>query len=425
MELLFNQLKTFCLAHINSNNTCWIAYSGGLDSHVLLHLAANLRDQYNFTLRAVHVNHGLSPHADRWAAHCLAVCHDLHIELIQQTLTLERMSGDSLEETARDARYAIFAELLAENDVLLTAHQQDDQAETVLLQLLRGAGPKGLAAMPALKTLGIGFHGRPLLNITRAQLQQYARQNKLNWIDDESNTNQRFTRNYLRHAILPVLKQRFPSVTKTLARTASHCAETDALLDEVIALDLMRVRIDQYSLCIKTLLTLSSIRQRHLLRAFLSELRFPIPTTAKMRDIQERFLMAGNDRTPHVHWEQVELRRYQHRLYAMHCLPLHDSERTFQWDLVEPLFIPGIGQLENPGLRCTVAPVTVRFRQGGERCQLPGRVHRHSLKHLFQTWQIPPWLRERMPLIYLQDELIAIPGYFIHEAYKAETPIIA
>ena len=186
MALLFDRIKTFCLAQ-GLDKIYWVGYSGGLDSHVLLHLCAELRKQYPLRLKAVHVHHGLSVNASDWVVHCEQVCADLQIEFIQKSIEAKALTGDSPEEVARDLRYAVFAKLLAPQDILLTAHQQDDQAETVLVQLLRGAGPKGLAAMPELKAFAAGFHARPLLSVSRVELKKYAEGNYLTWINDESN----------------------------------------------------------------------------------------------------------------------------------------------------------------------------------------------------------------------------------------------
>lgn len=418
MESLFDRLKTFCLAR-GFNNTYWIAFSGGLDSCVLLHLAARLSEQYPLKIHAIHVHHGLSLNADAWRDHCVKRCSDMQIPLIAQSIDLDIASGQSKENLARDGRYAVFSAHMQPNDLLLTAHHQDDQAETVLLQLLRGAGPKGLAAMPIIKPFGAGFHGRPLLNATRAELTAYAIHHGLQWIDDESNRDCGYTRNFLRHEILPILSKRWPSVTTTLARSAEHCAEMQQLVDDMTAVDLQHVRLEKNSLSIPVLLTLSAARQRQVLRAWLTDLQFPVPSTAKLRDIQERFLSAASDRSPHITWRNIELRRYQQSLYAMPCLPSVDHAATWQWDVHQSLMIPGWGVLINPGFRADVSTVTVRFRQGGEWCQLPGRTHRHALKNLLQTWKIPPWLRERIPLIFADGLLIAIPGYYLHEAYSA------
>lgn len=424
MASLFDSVKTFCLAQ-GFDKTYWIGYSGGLDSHVLLHLCAELRKHYPLQLKAVHVHHGLSIHADTWAMHCAKVCADLQIEFIQKMIDAKALAGDSPENKARQARYAAFAKLLAAQDILLTAHQQDDQAETVLVQLLRGAGPKGLAAMPALKSFAAGLHGRPLLPVSRRELKQYAAEHQLSWINDESNENENFTRNFLRHTVLPVLKQRWPTVTTTLARVAENCAETQEVVAAMAAQDLaVCCEEKDQTLAIKKWVLLDKVRQRQVLRAWLTKLGFSLPSAVKLQQIQRDFLQASQDKSPCISWGEVEIRRYRDVLYAMPRLPLHDVAQVFSWDMSQALIIPHLGTLratlsENAGLRLDIKQVTVRFRQGGEWCYFPERGQHQSLKHLLQQWNIPPWQRDRLPLLYVNDTLIAVTGFFINTDYIA------
>ncbi len=423
MALLFNCVKTFCLAQ-GLDKTYWIGYSGGLDSHVLLHLCAELRKQYPLQIKAIHVHHGLSAHASDWAMHCEKICTDLQIELVQKSIDAKALSGDSPEEIARERRYAIFAALLASQNILLTAHQQDDQAETVLLQLLRGAGPKGLAAMPVLKAFAAGFHGRPLLSIPRAELKQYAEEHGLTWIDDESNENKKYSRNFLRHAILPVLQQRWPTVTNTLARVAKNCAETQALVEDLARQDMIACRYAKNALAINKLRSLDALRQRQVLRAWLTESGFEIPSAVKLRQIQHDFLQAKQDKSPYIQLGSVELRRYRDVLYAMPCLAHHDATQVFSWDLSQPLVIPSVGELrasltDHAGLRMDTKQVTVRFRQGGEKCYFAERRCHQSLKHLLQEWNVPPWERDRLPLLYVCETLVAVVGFFLDGRYAA------
>lgn len=408
------------------DKTYWIAYSGGLDSHALLHVCAQLRSVYPLKLKVIHVNHSLSPNASAWAAHCEKICHDLQIDFVQHTINAKASIGESPEEIARERRYALFAEQLSENDMLVTAHQQDDQAETVLLQLLRGAGPKGLAAMPSIKPFGKGWHARPLLNVSREDLQKYAEQHQLTWINDESNTNTDFARNFLRHDVLPIFKKRWPTIAATVSRTAEHCAEAQQLIDSITRQDLSVVKnTAQNTLSVTKLRALDSARQRYVLRAWLQELHFPIPSTIKMRQIQQDFLYSSEDKLPHMVWEGVELRRYQDMLYALHELSAHDETQIFHWDLQEPLQLPNVGVLhaqrvQGQGLRADINNVTVQFRRGGEQIRLPGRQHHHEVKKLFQEWNVLPWQRDRVPLIYVEDTLIALAGYCIAEGFAAE-----
>lgn len=424
MESLFNEVKTFCLTQ-GSHKNFWIAYSGGLDSHVLLHICARLQKECGLTFKAIHVNHHLSPYAASWVKHCDAVCQSLDIDFISQSIHITLLQGDSLEAVARELRYKVFADYVNPGDILLTAQHQDDQAETVLIQLMRGAGPKGLSAMPKIKPFGIGgTHGRPLLNVSRKAIEIYAREYELQWIEDESNKNIDFSRNFLRHDILPLLKKRWPSIADTLSRVAEHCAETQYLLDESIKQYVNAAKCGK-GLSIAKLLTFSSAIQRQVLRLWFSELHFPIPSVVKMQQIQQSFLQAGQDKSPYISWGHVELRRYQNVLHVMKKIFLHDEKKEYQWDMNQPLLLPNIGVLcseskKGQGLKKnSIKQLKVRFRRGGEFCQLPGREFHHDLKKLFQQWSVPPWERTRVPLLFLEDKLIAVVGYFINEAFAA------
>ena len=419
-------LVDFCLEQ-GFEKTYWIAYSGGLDSQVLLHLFAKLRTQYPLKLKVIHIHHGLSPNADQWAKRSADICAKLQIDFVLRKISVQALSGESQEAIARKLRYAAFAELLTVNDLLVTAHHQNDQAETVLLQLLRGSGPKGLAAMPRLKKLGAGWHARPLLDVTREELQQLAILAQLAWIEDESNSNTHFSRNFLRHHIVPLLQQRWPTVTKTLARVAENCADAQQVLEDIIRNDLLAAKGSQpNTLSVSYLKKLPPARQRLVLREWMHHFHVSAPPAKKMRQILIDMLPARADKSPHIHWGHVELRRYQDDIYFFSSVKSQvGEEMDISWDLQRPLVIAGIGTLHatltrGAGIRLNINQVTVKFRQGGEQCHLPGRAIRHSLKKLFQEWKIPPWERDRVPLIYLQDELAAVVGFTVCNGFGVE-----
>ncbi len=419
MESVSENLKAFFLTR-NVHETVWIAYSGGVDSHVLLHACATLA----IPCKVIHIHHGLSPNADVWAEHCKTICNDLHIDFITKNITISANNGESIEALARELRYQAFAECMGENDVLLTAHHQEDQAETVFLQLMRGAGPKGLSAMPAVKPFARGFHGRPLLAVSKKAIESYAHEHKLQWIEDESNINLDFNRNFLRHHVFPLLKKRWPAIAESLSRAASHCAETQDFVDHAMDEQLVLMR-GGTGLSISKLLTLSSDTQRHVLRRWFAHLRFPIPSSVKMQQIQQSILLAAEDKMPHITWGHVELRRYQDVLYAMEKLLIHDENKSYVWNMEQPLTLPNVGMLHaessiGHGLRYDIKEVTVRFRKGGEYCRLPGRDFHHDLKKLFQQWGVPPWERSRVPLLYVEDKLIAVVGYHLDAEYVAK-----
>lgn len=404
--------------------TYWVAYSGGLDSQVLLWLCANLRKIHPFSLRAIHVHHGLSPQADAWAEHCARSCEQAEVEFSCHRIDARPPEGESLEAYARQRRYAILKEVLNPNDILLTAHHQDDQAETVLLQLLRGAGPKGLSAMPKVKPFGVGLQARPLLEFTRAELKAYAEAEQLQWVEDELNQDSAYPRNFIRHDLLPLIKKHWPTASKTLARSAENCAEAQDLLDYFADQDLTQMCGSKPgTISVKRLLELSPSRQRLILRKWFDSQGALMPNALKLHQIQLDVLQASQDSNPCVSWGRVELRRYQDNLYLTSFLSPHDPKRIYTWDFRAPLSISGVGELrarlsQGQGIKDGIGELEVRFRQGGEAfCLRDGR--HHELKKFLQEQGIPPWLRDRLPLLYVKDELIAIPGHLVVDQFKA------
>lgn len=423
MASVLDAIRDYCLTE-GLEKTYWVAYSGGLDSHVLLHNIAKLREELPIKIRVIHIHHGLNPNADAWLKHCERVCAELKLDWLSQRVNVNVTAGESPEEVARRCRYAAFTDLLAEDDIVLTAHHQDDQAETVLLQLLRGAGPKGLSAMPRIKPLGKGWLMRPLLGFTRQELMQYATEHQLQWIEDDSNTDENFSRNFLRHKILPELRGRWPSVTKTLARVADNCAEAQRLLTSLADEGGVAARGSQpNTLSVHYLKKLPRERQQLLLREWLYAQDFLAPPAKKMQSILQDMLLAGEDKAPLVCWGDVELRRYRDDLYAQKRTVNQMHQKEWLWDLAKPLTIPGWGVLQaelsqGRGLRADIQQVTVRFRQGGEKLKLPGRSMHHSLKKLFQEWGVLPWERDKVPLLYHQGELVAVVGYTVCEGHQ-------
>lgn len=406
-----------------------VAFSGGLDSTVLLHAMAELRPRIEAELCAVHVNHGLQAAAADWARECRAACEALGIPLHAVEVDARPGSGESPEAAARHARYAAIRALIEAGDCLLTAHHQDDQAETVLLQLLRGSGVAGLAAMPPHAPFAAGWHARPLLDLTRAELRAYAAARDLRWIDDPSNFDTGLRRNYLRHEILPRLRSQWPAFARTLSRSAAHHAESARLLDEVGAEDFTAVAGPRAAtLSIDALMQLSPERLNNVLRYWLRTLELPLPSTAHLERLHEDILKAAQDSAPLLAWPGAEVRRYRSLLYAMWPLPPHDPEQVVPWDLAAPLDLPTCGgrlvarHVAGHGIRRVLLkdrPVTVRFRRGGEHCRPAGRGHTHELRKLLQESAVPPWLRERVPLLYIGDELAAAGDLFICEGFQA------
>lgn len=397
-----------------------IAYSGGLDSHVLLHACATLNPRP--TLRVIHINHGLQHAASDWAQHCQHVCQALGLPCTVLTVSVPKNSHMSLEAAARQARYAALAEQLQANEGLLTAHHQDDQAETFLLNALRGAGGLGLAAMPACRAFHAGYLGRPLLHVSRAELAAYAAEQGLSFIEDPSNAAQNFDRNFLRHSIMPHLQQRWPSCTQTLARAAQWQGENQQLLDTLLAQQLPAYAGTQaQTLSVQRLLSAPLPLQKALLRHWLQQLNLPLPSAKKLQHILSDVLAARADAMPCVQWTGAEVRRYRDDLYALKPLSPHDPKQVIVWDDRQaPLYVPSLqwtlSVAEWDYLAAVLASqperlLTVRFRQGGEVIQRRQRPN-VSLKQLLQEAGIPPWQRSRWPLLYWGEQLVVIPHVF-------------
>jgi len=400
-----------------------LAYSGGVDSHVLLQALALLRPQLSAPLVVVHVNHGIHAESVRWAEHCRLVCERLGLEFDMHAVNARPQPGESPEAAARLARYTVFTGLIGPGDMLLTAHHQDDQAETLLLQLLRGAGPKGLAAMPELKAFAAGHHARPLLGFSRESLTAYARQQGYSWIDDPSNDEVAYKRNFLRHEILPRLRGQWPAVARTLSRSAGHCAEASELLDELGDSDLDALQLED-SISLPGLLALSAPRQRNLLRRWCVRRQLALPTEAQLQQIQQQ-IVAAPDHLPLISWPGAELRRYQGRLYLQPPLPPLPPDCSLTWDLDQVLKLPQgtltavIGCQTGLSVRIRQQPIRVKFRVGGERLLMPSG-HHHPLKKLLQEYRVLPWWRDRVPLIYVGDELAAVADLVIDDRFRAQ-----
>ncbi len=394
-----------------------IAYSGGLDSHVLLHLASQIPQISNYQVRAMHIHHGLQEEANAWVPHCQQICDQLNIPIKIQHLNLTIEKGKSLEEVARKARYAAFSESLQEDEILLTAHHQNDQAETLLLQLFRGAGVQGLAAMPSITDFELGQHARPLLNYSRQSLEAYAKENKLVFIEDPSNQDSAFDRNYLRNKIMPELRERWPSIDKTISRSASIQAETKQLLDGYAEQDLLLIQsssTDRGKLILSKLQSFSLARQKLLIRYWITVNGFKPPSEKKLKHIFIDAINASEDAQPLVEWEGAEIRRYRDKLFIMKPLQDHNNKQIIEW--ADPQSVLNIASLEYslPALSTAQydenSQVTVRFRQGGEKLYHHKRGVNISLKNFLNESGVPPWLRSRIPLIYSGETLIKVAG---------------
>ncbi len=409
-----------------SGRTYWLAFSGGLDSTVLLSLCSKLQARFSLRIHAVHVNHQVSPNAADWVLACQNLCLQNNIQFTDKTIEITNKTKQGFEEEARDKRYQVLAAMMQSRDILLTAHHQDDQAETLLLQLLRGAGTKGLAAMPAQKVFAQGSHMRPLLNVARKDLVTYAEQEQLTWIEDESNQDVQFARNYLRQEIIPLLAERYPAVVINLARSAGHIAEAQDLLEEYALILLNNTKgKKENTLSVSKLNSLHAKQHRLVLRTWLQQQGYLLPDTKKLQVICHTMLTAAPDRFPCVLLdEDHHLRRFRDELSIEneHAMPIAEAFAA-SWQINEVLELPGIGKLSaslqlGQGLSPRFQQVTVRFRSGGEILAF-SNCHR-TLKNLLQEWGVPIWERQRLPLIYIEDQLVCVVGHFIDARYQAK-----
>ncbi|MCK5361071.1 MAG: tRNA lysidine(34) synthetase TilS, partial [Gammaproteobacteria bacterium] len=336
---------------VEPNSSVYLAYSGGLDSHVLLHALSALAESYPFSLLAIHVNHSLQPESNDWATHCQKVCDDIGVSLVIKTVTVSLDQGESLEAAARDARYAALAEVLPAHGLCMTAQHGNDQSETLLLQLLRGAGVHGLASMPRIRSLSRGKLLRPLLSYSRDELHTYAVKHELNWLEDPSNQDSRFDRNYLRNEILPALRQRWPGMDKSLSRSARHAASAALMLDETGLADLLHCQTSgNHSfpaaiahLCADLLCELSPEHQVNALRCWVRINGLNVPGDERLQSFIR--LLAESPDKGSVAWQDGVFRLYDNTLWLCSSQEVEQPEKVvLDRNINDPLQIPYLQQ---------------------------------------------------------------------------------
>ena len=380
-----------------------VGLSGGLDSTVLLHC---LRDS-TANLRAIHVHHGLHPDADVWAEHCSALCAALAVPLDIIRVEVDRDSGLGLEGAARAARHAVFAAKLRDGEVLTLAHHRDDQAETFLLRALRASGVDGLSAMRAWRQYENGWLWRPLLDTSRIDILAYAQAHGLAWIEDPSNASNRYDRNFLRNEVMPLLLQRWPQASASFARSAMLAADTMDRDTDGIHVALLACRRNDGDLDAATLQRLSESLRADVLRRWVIEYGLPPLPASGVDAIEEQVLPARADAEAEYRWQQARILCWRDRLHAEMLHPALPIDFHAEWDGRDPLLLPDGARLELIGATCFDHPLQVQARRGGERIRLPGRDHSHALKHALQQAAVPPWLRDRLPLLIDNDEVLA------------------
>jgi tRNA(Ile)-lysidine synthase len=421
-----------------------VAFSGGADSTALLAAVAALRHP-PLELRAIHIDHRLHPHSRRWSAHCRRVARELGVPLTVRTATIVRRPGESPEAAARAVRYRLLAGALADGEALLTAHHQDDQLETVLLQLLRGAGVAGLAAMPEAAAFARGVLVRPLLPLTHARLTAWVSAAGLKWIEDDSNAELRLDRNYLRARVLPLIRARWPSAAATVTRAARHAAEAQRLLDALGAADAGRARCGA-DLSARALRTLPPDRRRNALRFWIASAGHLPPPSSRLEEIAGPLLAAREDAHPFVAWEGGVVQRQADRLSlrAGGTAAARAAQRsraaapepadaaaapevTWQWRGRRSCVLPPpFGRLtlrrdaRGPlDLAALPATLTVRTRRGGERLRPVRGGPRRTLKSLLQEARVPLAQRARLPLLFDGERLIAAADLWLDESVQA------
>ncbi|WP_318470350.1 tRNA lysidine(34) synthetase TilS [Photobacterium leiognathi] len=397
-----------------------LAFSGGLDSRVLLDLMARFIAQFpTYSCHAVYVHHGLSKNADVWAEKCLAWAKQSGISCDVERVMVETGNRISLEQAAREARYKALAKHVQQGDTLLTAQHSDDQIETFLLALKRGSGPAGLASMPVILPFAKGTHLRPLLNVTRAEIEQYGKAHQLEWVEDESNQDERYDRNFIRHQITPRLVERWSGIHKAVARSSALCGEQEALLEELLSTQLAQATQQDGSL-----LLAENTTQRvgmALIRQWLKRQKVVMPSLAQLEQIWFNVVLAKQDANPKLCWSNVEVRRSQGKLYLLQQLS-DISQWQASLELNVACQLPqdlGTLVLSDNGFDKALRypqkdeQVTVRFCYQGDPIKPLGRSGSRKLKKLFQEYQVPSWLRSRTPFIFYGDKLVAVVGYFV------------
>ena len=424
-----------------------IACSGGLDSMVLLHLAHAWCAQQGIPLFAFHVHHGLSPNADAWLAHCERSCAELGVPFDHRHVTIP-VDGSGVEAAARRPRYAALGAMCRAHGatLLLTAHHLDDQAETVLLQLLRGSGPAGLSGMeaanrsPGLLGDDVTVMARPLLTQPRAALEAYAATHALTWVEDESNQDARYARNALRHQVMPALAANFPGFQARLARGAAHVASAQRMLEELAAQDLAAC-LDGDAVDLAVLGALSADRIDNCLRHLFAVRGLAMPSTAWLAEMVWQLFSAREDAQLKVTHPDCHIRRHRGKLYLTPHLPELEGMRDpddlgifvkegqrFRWQgeasIAFPAyggvlhFVPAACGFDAAWLRAL--PLMIDFRKGGERLKTAANRPTRGLKAHFQALGVPAWERERLPTVSRGRELLFAAGIGMDCAHVLE-----
>ncbi|NOI70631.1 tRNA lysidine(34) synthetase TilS [Vibrio owensii] len=438
MESLYSQFAQVLDRYYQSGTKIVLAFSGGVDSRLLLELLSRYQqaysvdnqstDSHSFKCHAVYVHHGLSSNADEWADKCLVWAEQAGITYSVERVSLDTNSGESIELLAREARYQALAKHIQSGDLLLTGQHADDQVETFLLALKRGSGPKGLSSMAESMPFSGGTLVRPLLAIKREQIEAVAKEQGLDWVEDESNQDTRYDRNFLRHRIVPELSERWPSIHQAVQRSARLCAQQEALLDELLSVVFERALQSDLSLSIEELATHSELARARLVRMWLAKLNVNMPTQVQLNLIWNEVGLAQQDANPKLQLKQGEVRRFQNRLYwVTETADVTTWQSDIQTDTA--LVLPErLGELtlstcsEQATIALPPQPELLRvaFNPEGLSAHPTTRNHSRKLKKLFQEYNVPSWLRRQIPILMYQDQVVAVGDLFVDQAFSGQ-----
>ncbi|MDP2574031.1 tRNA lysidine(34) synthetase TilS [Vibrio penaeicida] len=436
--MLQNEFNHQILKHTSPETTIVLALSGGMDSRVLLYLLSHMAESHHIKTKAVHIHHGLSSNADDWQKNCQAWCEKANVPFFSERVVLDIESGRSVEELAREARYDVLRRYVGPDDVLLTGQHMSDQTETFLLALKRGSGPKGLSGMPRIASFGEGEILRPLLSVSRQDIEQYALEHKLSWNHDESNDDTQFDRNFLRHRVVPELANRWSGFEKSVQRSAQLCADQQNLIEELLSQNLSDALFHDGSLSISMLSEQSELARAQLIRMWLEYSGAKMPSRKQLQVIWENVACSQRDANPSLSLPSGEIRRYDHRLYLVS--PEQDlSDWCEELIVGKTLLLPyALGELTlgtsglNTSLSNSVSvhslllrlplsseKVTVHFCPQGLSAKPVGRNGSRKLKKLFQEYGVPSWKRRQIPIVMYDDKVAAVANLFVTQGFNA------
>jgi len=425
---LYHHFLAQLLPLLNAQQTCFsVALSGGVDSVVLLHLMKQAQQQHSeLKIEAVYVNHGLSKYADEWQGFCQSLCEELDVAFKAVHVEIFERSRTSLEAQAREARYQALDENCISGSVILLGQHLNDQLETFLLRLKRGSGLQGLASMPQTRLLASGrVCFRPLINITREQIEQFASEFAITHITDDSNVDERFDRNFLRHQVLPILTERFQGFEKSAARSIRLLQKQQSLLDEYTQSDLTHCQNSQGGLSCEAIAGFSKPRQANLVRAWLNQFTHQLPSENQLQQIIEQGLTAKTDAQLKICLQSGDVRRHQQHWYFVkeQAIPeaMNIALQSFELTDGRKLIVKAGKGIRKPK---PDEQVRVEFNKPQARIKPLHKPGSNTLKHWFKDAKVAPWLRAQTPLIFYNDQLVQVVGYFISEQHSVEDGIL-